>query len=99
MRTELTSARLEIDVRQCIKFVDHDVDVVASDTCAQDCDTFTLVAASDGMELATFHLTLLTFEMRGYYANATWISHEDNLVSQLFGPKMEMKDRSVVIDD
>ena len=56
-------ASLEIDVGKSIELVHHDVDIVATDACAQYGDAFALIGTCDGVELTTFNITFFGFEM------------------------------------
>ena len=88
-----------VDISQRIKFVDHNVDVVATDAVRLASDALAFIRTGDGMELATRYLTLLCVEMGCHSIDTGWIAHEDNLVSQLFGLQVQMETRAVLIDN
>ena len=90
---------LEVDVGKGIQLVHHDVDVVATDACAEDCDAFALVGAGDCVELTTLYLTFLRVEMAGNGIHSSRIADQDDAVSQLFGFDVKMEDAAIFIDD
>ena len=95
----LVVALLEVDVGECIQLVHHDVDVVATDARAEDCDAFALIRACDGMELATLYLAFLAVEVCGNSRYSPWVAHKDDAVGKLFGLDVKMKDAAIFIDD
>ena len=88
-----------VDISQRIKFVDHNVDVVATDAVRLASDALAFIRTGDGMELATRYLTLLCVEMGCHSIDTGWVAYEDNLVCQLFGLQMQVKTRAVLIDN
>ena len=58
-----------------IQLIDHDVDVVASDTCALHGDTLAFVSACDGMALTARNLALFLVEVRCYEGYTTWVAY------------------------
>ena len=91
--------RLVVDIGKGIKFVDHDVDIVAADTMALHSDAFAFVCASDGVELTAAHLALFRIKVCSNGVNTCRIAHEDNLVCQLFRLQMEMEAGTVGINN
>ena len=59
----LLRAGREINVRQGIELVHHDVDVVAADTRAERRDALAFILSGDGVKLPVRRLTLLAVEM------------------------------------
>ena len=55
--------RLEIDIRQGVELVHHDIDIVAADAGAKCRDALAFVQSGDRMELSVARLALLTVEM------------------------------------
>lgn len=51
------------------------------------------------MELTTADLTLTTLEMGGNSLYTTRVAHKDDTVGKLFGTKMQMETRSIIIDN
>ena len=80
-----------IDIRQCVEFVDYDVDVVTADTMTLTGDALTLIGTRDGVELAAANLALFRVEMgcNGIYSGR--IAHKNHLVGQLFGLQMKVE--------
>ena len=73
-----------VDICQCVKFIDHDVDVVAADAMTLTGDSFAFVHTRDGMELAVADLTFLRVKVVSNGVNTCWVAYKDNFVSQLF---------------
>ena len=92
-------SRLIVDIGQRVEFVHHDVDIVAAYTMTLHRDALTLVGTSDGVELTTADVALLCVEMGGHGVNTRRITNEDHLVGQLLWLQMEMKTRTVCVDD
>ena len=90
---------LEVDILERIQFVDHDVDVVASDTCALHGDALTLIGTRDGMELTAGYLALLLFEVRCNESDTTWVAHQNHFVSQLLWLEVKVEATSVFVYD
>ena len=92
-------ARVIVDVGKSIEFVDHDIDIVAADTVTLTSDALAFIHTSDGVELTTADLALFRVEMGSNGIHSGRITHEDNLVSQLFWLQMQVKARTIGIDD
>ena len=90
---------LEVDVGKGIKFVHDNVDVVATDACAQYGDALALVCTGDGMELAALYFAFLRVEMAGNGADAAWIADEYDAVGQLFGLDVKVEDATIFINN
>ena len=90
---------LEVDVGKCIKLVHDDVDVVATDACAQHCDALTLVGASNAVELAALYFAFLRIEMSGNSTDPTWVADKNDAVCKLFGLDVKVEDATILIDN
>ena len=90
---------LEVDVGKGIQLVHRDVDVVATNACAEDRNALALVEAGDGVELSVADAAFLTVEVRGNGVNATRVADQYDAVSQLFGLDVKMEDAVVFVDD
>ena len=92
-------AGAKVDVGEGIKFVDHNVNVVAANTRVNDADALSFVSASNGFEFSALNLAFFFFKVRSHQSHATRIAYENNFVSQLFGAKMKVENRTIRIDD
>ena len=89
----------EVDIGEGIELVEHDIDIVTSYTCAHHGDTLVGITTGDGGELTVGYLALDGVEMGSYEAYSSWITHEDDLVGEMFGTEMKMEHTSVGVDD
>ena len=91
----------KVDIRQCVDLVHHDIAVVGTDTGGDTRDTLTLELTGDGMELTGLYVALDgTFVEEGsHHVHTVLVTDEDDLVGQELGFKMQMKRRTIGIDD
>lgn len=80
---------LEVDVFQSVELVHHDVNIVASYSCALNGDAFALIGAGNGMEFTAFHLALFLFKVGCHEAYTARVANENHLVGELFRTQME----------
>ena len=89
----------EVDVLQCIQLVDHDVNIIASDSGALHGDSLALICSGDGVEFAAGNLALLGLEVRCYEGYSAWVAHEDYFIRHLLRAQMKVEATSILIDD
>ena len=92
-------SRGEINVGQSVQFVDHDVDVVATDAGGERREAFPVISACDAVELTAAHLALHVVEMGCHHCHATGVADKDDAVGQLLGAQMKVEDAAVFVDD
>ncbi|CQB90210.1 Uncharacterised protein [Chlamydia trachomatis] len=66
---------------------------------ALDGDPLATIGTGDGVKLTIAHGALLRVKVGGDHIHTRGIATEDDLVSQLLGLQMKVKDRAIVIDD
>ena len=95
----LLRAAIEVDIGKGVELVDHNVDVVASDTRREHGDALALVYSGDGMKLTAGDVALDKVEVCSYRGHAAWVAYENHLGGQLLGTYMKMEYGAVFIDD
>ena len=88
-----------VDVGERVKFVDHDIYVIAANTVTLNRDALALIGASNGVELTTADLALFRVEVGCNGVNTGRITHQNYLVGQLFRLQMKVKTRTIGIDN
>ena len=91
--------RAVVDVGQRVEFVDHDVDVVTTDTVTLAGDALAFVGTRNGMELATADFVFNGVEVGSNSIYTSWVADEDNTVCQKFGLQMKVETGAVTVDD
>ena len=91
----------EVDVGECVYLVHDDVAVISSDTGGDTRDAFALELTGDGMELTGLYVALDgTFVEEGcHHIYAVLVTDEDDFVREELGFEMQMKRRTIGIDD
>ena len=91
----------EIDVRKRVNLVHDDVAVIGSDTRGDTGDTLAVELTGDGMELAALYIALYRsfVKERSYNIYSILVSHQDHFVCQKLRFEMQMKRRTIRIDD
>jgi len=85
----------EIYVCERVKFVDHNVDIVAPYPRGECRDAFSPVGSRNCAKLAAAHLAFHLFKMRGDKGNTSGISHKNYFFRQLLGTKMQVENTSI----
>ena len=88
-----------VNVGEGVKFVDYDVDVVASDSVTLAGDALAFVGTRNGMELATADFVFDGVEVGSNSIYTSWVADEDNTVCQKFGLQMKVETGAVTVDD
>ena len=91
--------RGKVDVGQCVELRDTDVDVADADARREDGHAFSAVGARYGTEFAVGDFALLRVEMLGHEGHPTRIADQNDRRGQLLGTQVEMKNRTVVVDN
>jgi len=84
-------ACLVVDVGQGVEFVDHNVDVVASDAVALAGYALAFVCAGDGVELTAAYFVLNGIEVSCNGVDAGRVAYKNHLVGQEFGLQVEVE--------
>ena len=82
---------LVIYIRQRVKLIHHDIDIVASYTVTLYCYALAFVGSCYGVEFSAANLMLNIVEVRSNGINSGWVTYEDNLVGQEFRFKMKVE--------
>jgi hypothetical protein len=95
------SAGSEVNVSQCIEFVEHNIAVVGADTCGDTRDAFAFILTCDGMELTALDVALNAafVEERSYHINATLVADQYHLIRQMFWANVKVEYTAVLIDN
>ena len=91
----------KIDIRQRIHLVHHDIAVIGTDTRRDTRDTLALEFTGDGMKLAALYVAFdrSFVEERCYHIYSVLVSDQDHFVCQKLRFEMQMKRRTIRIDD
>ena len=94
-------AGLEIDVREGVNLIHDDVAVVGTDTRRDTGDTFAVELTGNGVELAALYVAFYTafVEEGGYHIYSVLVTDQDHFVCQKLRFQMQMKCRTIGIDD
>ena len=90
---------LEVYVGKGVYFVQHYVDVVATNSGRYDRDALSVECAGYGVELAALDVTLLSVKMRRNQPNAARVAHQYDLVGQLFGSYVQVEHTAIRVND
>ena len=78
---------------------DHNIDIIGSDPSRNDTHPLSTIGPGHGHELAIGRPTLRRIEISGHLRHPARISDQNDRIGQLFGPQMQMKHRTVIIDN
>ena len=92
-------ACIKVDIGQCIHLIHHNVDVVTADTGRSHRNPFSLIGTCYRIELTAGDVTFLGLEMRSHQRYPSRVTHQNHLICQLFGSYMQVKNRTVRINN
>ena len=89
----------QVDVHERVELVDDDVNVVGSDACRQHGHALARIISGGGHEFAVRCPVLDSVEPGGDLLDPSGVSDQYDGPSQLLGAQVQMKDRTVGVDD
>ena len=95
----LQGAGVEVNVRQRIQLVQHNVNIVASDTGGNDRNAFAPEGAGHGAELAAADIAFTGVKMSGHHRYTPGVAHEYHLIGHLSGLHVQMENTPIGIDN